>query len=107
MAAVAFAYVANKLYVFSSKTHGIKDMLREMLSFIAMRLVSLGMEFLLLYLLVDLLHMNHLVAKIITNVVVVISNYVFSKLFIFKGGTKRGEKKSAPGNAKQEEPHDP
>ena len=63
---------------------GLHALLREAGSFFAMRLVSLGMETVLMFLLVEVLHLNDLAMKLLVNIVVIILNYVFSKLFIFK-----------------------
>lgn len=82
--AVLFAYVTNKLFVFESKGLSKKELLREFFVFILARLVSLGMEELGLWLLIGALHCDENLAKLIMQVVVVIANYVFSKLFIFK-----------------------
>ena len=82
--AVLFAYITNKLFVFESKGLCRKELLREFFAFIAARLVSLGMEELGLWLMIGALHWNENLAKLIMQVVVVIANYVFSKLFIFK-----------------------
>jgi len=57
---------------------------REFSSFVTMRLVSFGMELVLMFVTVDLLHMNDLAMKLLINILVIIANYVFSKLFIFK-----------------------
>ena len=82
--AVAFGYVANKAYVFHTHCSSKMELLREAGSFFAMRLVSLGMETVLMFVLVELLHFNDLAMKLLVNIVVIILNYVFSKLFIFK-----------------------
>ena len=82
--AVAFGYVANKLFVFKTHCPDTGALLREAGSFLAMRLVSLGMETVLMFLLVEVLHLNDLAMKLLVNIVVIILNYVFSKLFIFK-----------------------
>ena len=82
--AVAFGYVANKLFVFKTHCPDTGALLREAGSFFAMRLVSLGMETVLMFLLVEVLHLNDLAMKLLVNIVVIILNYVFSKLFIFK-----------------------
>ena len=83
-AAVLFAFITNKLFVFESKGLSRKELAREFFAFIAARLVSLGMEELGLWLMIGALHWNENLAKLIMQVVVVIANYVFSKLFIFK-----------------------
>ena len=84
VAAVAFGYAANKAFVFHTHCDSAMALLREALGFFSMRLVSLGMETLLMYLTVTVLGLNDLVMKLVINIVVIILNYVFSKLFIFK-----------------------
>ena len=82
--AVAFGYGVNKVFVFRTHCATALALLREAVGFFAMRLVSLGMETLLMYLTVTVLGLNDLVMKLIVNIVVIILNYVFSKLVIFK-----------------------
>ena len=82
--AVAFGYVVNKAFVFHTHCANALALLREAVGFFAMRLVSLGMETLLMYLTVTVLGLNDLVMKLIVNIVVIILNYVFSKLVIFR-----------------------
>ena len=82
--AVAFGYVANKAFVFHTHCENTRALLREAGSFFAMRLASLGIETVLMFLLVEMLHLNDLAMKLLVNIVVIILNYVFSKLFIFK-----------------------
>ena len=82
--AVAFGYVVNKAFVFHTHCDGLGALAKEAVSFVAMRLVSLGMETVIMFVTVELLGLNDLVMKLVTNIVVIIANYVFSKLFIFK-----------------------
>ena len=82
--AVAFGYVVNKAFVFHTHCESMAALAKEAVSFFAMRLVSLGMETVLMFVTVELLGLNDLVMKLLTNIVVIIANYVFSKLFIFK-----------------------
>ena len=77
---VLFAFITNKLFVFESKGKTLK----QGLSFFIFRLISLVFDMGIMYLLIDLLKWDDLLSKIITNVIVVIINYVFSKIFIFK-----------------------
>lgn len=84
LVAVAFGYAVNKACVFHTHCASVTELLREAGSFFAMRLISLGVETLLLKLLVQVLGLNEPVMKLLTNIVVIILNYVFSKLFIFK-----------------------
>ncbi|MDO5298273.1 MAG: GtrA family protein [Clostridia bacterium] len=82
--AVAFGYAVNKAFVFHTHCDGVPALLREAGSFFAMRLVSLGLETVLMYITVEMLHFNDLVMKLVVNIVVIIVNYVFSKMVIFK-----------------------
>lgn len=84
LAAVLFGYVVNKLFVFHTRCDSFAALMKEMMSFITMRLVSFGMELVLMYLTVDVMGFNDLAMKLLINILVVIANYVFSKLFIFK-----------------------
>ena len=77
---VLFAFITNKLFVFESKGNAIK----EGISFFAFRLLSLVFDMGIMYLLVDILNWNDLLSKVLTNIFVIIINYVFSKVFIFK-----------------------
>ena len=76
--------VSPKLGGFCEKLWNNTELVREFVSFITMRLVSFGMELVLMFLTVDILGLNDLAMKLIINIVVIILNYVFSKLFIFK-----------------------
>jgi len=82
--AVAFGYVVNKAFVFHTHCESMAALAKEAVSFVTMRLVSLGMETVIMFVTVELLGLNDLVMKLLTNIVVIIANYVFSKLFIFK-----------------------
>lgn len=81
---VLFAFITNKLWVFHSKTNNLKDLLLEFIKFIIARIISYGLDMFFMYLLIDGIKTNDLFAKIITQVIVVIMNYFFSKFFIFK-----------------------
>lgn len=96
-AAVIFAYITNKLWVFESKSWAGKVLLKEIPSFFAARVFSFIIEEAGLFLFVDVLSFNkislkilsfeiggELIAKLILAVIVVILNYIFSKLVIFK-----------------------
>ena len=79
--AVTFAYFTNRKYVFESKNTNI---IGEMTGFFASRLATLFMEMLIMFLTVTVLKMNDKIAKLIAQIVVIIGNYLFSKLFVFK-----------------------
>lgn len=78
--AVLFAYFANRKYVFRSKSEKIFD---EFSKFVGCRLLTLGMEIVLMYVFVSLFKINDMIAKIILQVIILILNYVFSKFFVF------------------------
>lgn len=82
--AVLFGYVVNKLFVFHTHCESIGELAKEATGFFGMRLVSLGMETVLMYLTVEVIGLNDLVMKLLVNILVIIANYAFSKLFIFK-----------------------
>lgn len=84
MAAVAFAYITNKLFVFESRSFSPTVLLREIVLFAGARIFSLLCEMALMWLGVDLLHIHDFLMKLIAAVLVIILNYVFSKLFVFK-----------------------
>lgn len=79
---VLFAFVTNKYFVFNSKSKS--NLLKESVKFYGSRLISLAFDIVLMYILIDLINSNDLIAKIITNIFVIIINYVISKKFIFK-----------------------
>lgn len=82
--AVAFGYVVNKIFVFKTHCPDMAALVREAVGFVTMRLMSLGAETVLMFLTVEVLHLNDLVMKPVINIVVIVLNYVFSKLIIFK-----------------------
>lgn len=81
IAAVSFAYITNRIFVFKSKN---KNILQEMSAFFAARVGSLGLEMLIMFLSVTWLGMNDKVMKLVVQFVVVVANYVLSKIFVFR-----------------------
>jgi len=81
---VSFAYVTNKLFVFES--HG--SILKEVVKFASSRLGTLAMEMILMYLLVTVLNFNDSICKISVQFVVIVANYILSKLLVFKEENK-------------------
>lgn len=78
---VLFAYLTNRKYVFKSKN---KSKLREMLSFYMCRIVTFVIDMLLMYILIYVMKLDDMVSKIVVNIVVIMLNYIFSKLLIFR-----------------------
>lgn len=85
-AAVAFAFLTNKPFVFRSHDWSAKTVIPELARFIGTRLGSGGLETLILFVFVDMLGMNGNLWKLITSVLVVVLNYVGSKLLVFRKG---------------------
>ena len=84
VAAVAFAYLTKKPYVFKSHDWSMKTVLPELGKFVGCRAASGGLETVLILLTVDILGWNGNIWKLIISVLVVILNYVSSKLLVFR-----------------------
>lgn len=82
--AVAFAYFTNKIWVFESKSWKWEVLRREVPAFVSCRLATGILDIVIMYVCVDLMGWNAFLMKIASNVLVIILNYVFSKLVIFK-----------------------
>ncbi len=82
---VLFAYITNKLLVFDQHTDNIKFLIKEMVSFFLARIAS-GILFDVgtFAVMVKVLHINDIISKFITQVMTIITNYLLSKLVIFK-----------------------
>ena len=81
---ILFAYITNKLFVFRTKDLPLKENILEFARFIGFRLLSGVADMATMWILVDLLTLDTNIAKLLTQFIVVVLNYVFSKLFIFK-----------------------
>lgn len=79
---VLFAFFSNKFLVFNSMENS--RVLKEFLLFISARILSGFLETFLLYIFVGLLKFDDSIVKILVSVLVVISNYYFSKVYVFK-----------------------
>ena len=82
--AVIFAYITNKLWVFESKSWKMSVLRREVTAFVSCRLATGIMDILIMYICVDILGWHAMLMKLASNVLVIIVNYIFSKLIIFK-----------------------
>ena len=78
---VAFAYVTNRKYVFESKE---KNKLKEAGMFFSARVLTLLLDMAIMFVGVTVLHLNDKIFKLISQVAITISNYLISKLFVFK-----------------------
>lgn len=81
IAAVAFAYVTNRKYVFESTS---KSVATEALRFYLSRVGTLLMDMAIMFVGVTLLSLNDKAVKIVVQGVVTVANYIFSKIFVFR-----------------------
>ena len=79
--AITFAYITNKLYVFNKKETKIS---KEIIKFLSSRILTLILEILLMYIFVSTLKFNDQIMKLIITIIVVILNYILSKIIVFK-----------------------
>lgn len=86
--AVIFAFVTNKIWVFKSKNKSRKETTKEIINFLIARIITLFVEVFIMWLMVDHFHHDKLIWKLLCNVITVVLNYLFSKLFVFKGSHK-------------------
>ena len=82
--AVTFAFITNKLWVFSSKTFVISVLAHELAFFFATRIFTGIIDVGIMYVAVDMFHRNPIVWKTISNMIVIVLNYVSSKMIVFR-----------------------
>ena len=83
--AVLFAYITNRLFVFDNKSNTKKGILKEIISFFAFRVLSgILCDVGTFALMVKVFNINDIISKIVTQIMVIIVNYIFSKFIIFK-----------------------
>ena len=78
---VLFAYITNRKYVFQSKD---KNILKEASKFTISRVTTLLIDILLMFIFVSILHFNDKIIKLLVQIIIIILNYIFSKLLVFK-----------------------
>lgn len=86
--AVIFAYVTNRIFVFHSQAKGSKALLWEILTFFGARVLSGIVDVGFMWVFADRLGFNDKLMKLVSNVFVVIFNYIASKLIIFRKSGK-------------------
>ena len=91
---VCFAYVTNRKWVFHSNAVGVKAIASEIVSFFACRVVSGIVDWVCMLVFVTVLSFHDVITKVLVNVVVIILNYISSKLIIFnQKDNSKGEEK--------------
>lgn len=81
IAAVTFAYITNRKFVFESKN---PDMLKEASAFVGARVVTLLMDMFCMFIMATCMRLSDKIAKLMVQVIVIVANYVFSKIFVFR-----------------------
>ena len=89
--AILFAYFANKIVVFHSKTTSVKAFFNEMAKFILARLGTMFIEIVGVWLAVSVIGQNEMLGKLETQIIVIVGNYFISKFFVFKNKEKENE----------------
>ena len=80
-AAIAFAYPANRKYVFESKNQNV---FRACIEFVGSRITTGVMEVAMMSLTVNVMKLDFWISKLLVSVIVIVANYVLSKLVVFK-----------------------
>ena len=78
---VTFAYITNRKYVFNSKE---KNITKEIIKFYSSRLTTLFIDMIIMFIFVTNLNFNDKLIKIIVQIIIIILNYILSKLLVFK-----------------------
>lgn len=84
--AVTFAYLTNRKWVFHSTAHTKTEIIKEIVSFFLCRLATGVVDWVCMYAFVEILSLNDVIIKFLANVLVIVLNYLASKLIIFKNG---------------------
>ena len=78
--AVLFAYIVNRKFVFESKNENV---LKEMISFFFFRILSLFIDMAVMFIFIDIIKLDSAISKLLVQFIIVVVNYIFSKLIIF------------------------
>ena len=82
--AVVFAYITNKRFVFNSATFNRKEEIKLFSMFVSSRITTFLLELIFMFLTVKVLLLNDKISKVIAQIIVIILNYIISKIFVFK-----------------------
>ena len=97
---VVFAYWTNRTFVFKSQNKDTGSVVKEFVSFIGARIATEVLELVLMYVMVDMLSINDKISKLVCQVLVILANYVLSKIWIFKKSDGDAEEREKHGNGK-------
>ncbi|MCL2367440.1 MAG: GtrA family protein [Oscillospiraceae bacterium] len=82
--AILFAFVTNKIWVFQARDYAPRKVISEFLKFLSSRLLSYVVDMGLLALLIEVLRYDPLLSRVGTTVIIVVLNYVMSKVIVFR-----------------------
>ena len=82
--AVLFAFFTNRIWVFAAPTKTVEEFMKQLVSFAGGRVLTLVIEEIILLVFITMLHFNSMLIKFIAQVVVIMLNYVISKLLVFR-----------------------
>ena len=82
--AVVFAYITNKKFVFNTTTSNKKEEIKVFSMFVSSRITTLLIELAFMFVTVKVILINDKIAKVIAQFIVIVLNYILSKLFVFK-----------------------
>ena len=88
---VILMYILNRYFVFEKHASGTKAIIVEIFSFAMARVFTLVLETLVVWLGIDVMHLNAIVVKTFAQILVIVLNYFFSKFFIFKDAGEAGK----------------
>ena len=89
---ILFAYITNKKFVFRSHCDSRRDMFFEFVKFVGARAITMLVEVGGVFVMFNLIGINEMISKLVTQVIVIIGNYFISKLLVFKNNSTRKEK---------------
>ena len=81
---VMFAFLTNRVWVFQSPTDSVQAFIKQMFVFYSGRVITLVVEEAILLVFITWLGFNSMLIKVIAQVIVIVLNYVISKLVVFK-----------------------
>lgn len=81
---VLFMYLTNKIFVFKSKKNNLFELIKEFISFVLARVFTLVVETGILFFGSNILKINDIIVKIIAQIIIIILNYILSKMLVFK-----------------------
>lgn len=82
--AVTVAYLTNRNWVFESTASNLQDIIKEIFSFFICRLLTGFLDMAIMFICVNLLGLNDIIIKCLANIIVILANYIASKMVIFK-----------------------